>query len=893
MRYVPEISSDFQQYARQGCPEAFRRLVERYAGAVNSTARRVLGTRGYLAEDVAQGVFVMLARKAARLPEAIEPGGWLHRQAVRQSLDALRREHRRTAREDAALKLHAMNIPDRIDDGDNTEQWTALKPYVDEEIAKLGAPDRQALLLRFFEERPLSEIGTYLGLSAGAVQKRIARALESLRVRLRRRGVAVSATALAALMSGEFVHAASPALTARLVSAASASAKAAAGSGTLFPFLLLMKTNHAVLGASASVLLLGAIAYHLAAPGAGTPSAGPPEKQTASAATSANANSGGDRLAAEARAIWEATVTFPGQAAYQKALREAVYEKDPDRKFALLHAMGVRLSRAAFDREIASKNGNWADPSKWQMFSHLTADDMFAGFTEEWRKESPREALAWRFRLPMPNSIQWMEHIIRDSTRLAAAAGVDSAAWAAFMKVLPDPAMATHAAFWAGAEEGAEGFWEQALSAGVDPEFLNSMTRGKIQDDPPEDALRFLFQCPDPVERRTHLLLLSRRLSPERMLELSRNEFAQDAGAVTALRALAGDPGASFEAAAEVFRECKLRGFTEGLGSRWLERDPAAALRHAAGTRTWVLNSLMSEALQKGVVDEAFIGRSFADAPVEDRDKLYTALYQSMAGGDPAGALERIIGSEKIGDQVTAARSVLERWSFEHPADAAAWYRRLPATADRGELASTIVSGWIASEPEAALAFAKETGREISYQDLEVAAVAFGNAASLEETTAFLRQFQGREDYDFALARLAMDKFAGQPEAGIRYLKEEASGGGNRAALSMLSRMALFVTEPSEYARLALTLDLHGMEPGFVGNQAHLLIGDMVRYQQVKEAFDWTLQLPPAAAESARAWSSGNDDLRKPENLAIYENWVKAAPISGVERGKLLEAVRR
>ncbi|MES2709430.1 MAG: sigma-70 family RNA polymerase sigma factor [Verrucomicrobiota bacterium] len=892
MSRFPEPDPDFQQYAREGCPGAFRRLVERYAGAVHSAAGRVLGGRGHLAEDVAQGVFALLARKAVKLPETIEPGGWLHRQAVRQSLDALRREHRRAAREAASLDLHAMNTPDPNDGHDNAEHWAAVKPHLDQEIMKLGTADRQALMLRFFEERELAEIGARLGLSAGAVQKRIARALESLRVRLRRRGVAVSATALAALMSGEFVHAASSALTARLVSAASASAKAAAGSGALFSFLLLMKTKHAVLG-TAVVLLLGGIAYHLAAPGTGTPSAGTPGKQTASSSPAIAANSGEDRLAAEARAIWEATVTFPGQAAYQKALREAVYEKDPDRKFALLHAMGVRLSRAAFDREIASRKGKWADPTKWQMLSRLTAEDMFIGFTEEWRKESPREALAWRFRLPMPNSIQWMEYILRDTTRSAAATGVDSAAWAAFMKVFPDPAMATHAAFWAKAEEGAGGFWEQALSAGVDPEFLNSMTRGKIQDDPPEDALRFLLRCPDPAERRRHLLLLSRRLSPERMLELSRNEFAQDAGAVTALRALAGDPGASFEEAAEVFRECKLRGFTEGLGSRWLERDPAAALRHAAGTRTLLLNSLMSEALQKGVVDEAFIGRSFADAPVEDRDKLYTALYQSMAGGDPAGALERIISSEKIGDQVTAARSVLEKWSFEHPADAAAWYRRLPATADRSELASTIVSGWIASEPEAALAFAKETGREISHQDLEVAAVAFGNAASLEETTAFLRQFRGREDYDFALARLAMDKFAGQPEAGIRYLKEEASGGGNRAALSMLSRMALFVTEPAEYARLALTLDLGGMEPDFVGNQAHLIIGDMVRYQQLKEAFDWTLQLPPAAGESARAWASGSSDLRKPENLSLYQDWVKAAPIREEERAKLLEAVRK
>lgn len=253
---MPSIDQDLHDYAKLGAPEAFRRIVDRYVSAVHSAALRVLWQRQPLAEEVTQEVFVLLARKASALPSSIELGGWLHRQAVRLSLNALRSERRRAAREATALELHTMNTP-----ADESHRWAEVMPHVDAEMLKLSAADQQALALRFFDGRELSDIASALGISAGAVQKRIARALEALRVRLQRRGVVLSATALGALMSTEFVQASLAPVAATIATHALA-ATTTATSSALISTILAVKMKLAL--AVGAVLLVSAVGYDLA-----------------------------------------------------------------------------------------------------------------------------------------------------------------------------------------------------------------------------------------------------------------------------------------------------------------------------------------------------------------------------------------------------------------------------------------------------------------------------------------------------------------------------------------------------------------------------------------------------------------------------------------------------
>ena len=75
------------EYVQTGSDAAFRELVIRYVDLVYSTALRLVGGDKHRAEDVAQTVFVNLARVARTLPKEVKLGGWLHRDPGRRRMD--------------------------------------------------------------------------------------------------------------------------------------------------------------------------------------------------------------------------------------------------------------------------------------------------------------------------------------------------------------------------------------------------------------------------------------------------------------------------------------------------------------------------------------------------------------------------------------------------------------------------------------------------------------------------------------------------------------------------------------------------------------------------------------------------------------------------------------
>ncbi len=253
----PLPDPDFAAYAERGCAQAFRRMVDRYLPMVHSAAARVLGSRAHLAADVAQAVFVLLARRAALLPGDMIVGAWLHRQTVRAALNTLRSENRRAAREASAAYLHAMHHHADHSDHDVDALWLDLQPHVDRAMLRLSATDREALTLRFLETKNLREVGESLGLSTDAAQKRVERALEKLRRHLAPHTArALSATVLAACMAARSVEAAPAHLAARISGGALASVPTASLLTTLFA--LMTQTKALSLGALAGLISAGA-----------------------------------------------------------------------------------------------------------------------------------------------------------------------------------------------------------------------------------------------------------------------------------------------------------------------------------------------------------------------------------------------------------------------------------------------------------------------------------------------------------------------------------------------------------------------------------------------------------------------------------------------------------
>lgn len=209
-----------QDYVRTNSQEAFKALVTRHLNLVYSAAHRQVRS-SQLAEDVAQSVFLDLARHAARLRPDQPLTAWLFLVTRRTAVDVVRRESRRQAREQFAAEIAALKTP--------SPTWPQVKEVVDEAMESLSDAERSAVLLRFFENRSLREVGETLGVSEDTAQKRVSRALERLRRLLLRRGVAVSAAGLAADLSAHGVQAAPATLAASVTATAPLSALATGG----------------------------------------------------------------------------------------------------------------------------------------------------------------------------------------------------------------------------------------------------------------------------------------------------------------------------------------------------------------------------------------------------------------------------------------------------------------------------------------------------------------------------------------------------------------------------------------------------------------------------------------------------------------------------------------
>lgn len=364
-------------FARTASPEAFRRLVEQHLPAVHSAARRVLGANGNQAEDVAQLVFLRLAKKGRSLPESIVLGAWLHRQTVRLALNVLRSEARRLAREQRAAEMQSMERSPTSPD----PAWQDLVPHIDRAILKLPEKDRVAIALRFGERRRMREVAERLCVSTAAAEKRVGRALEKLRGILIRRGVALSGIAVVgAMLSQHCVQAAPASLAGSILEGSAAAIESAAAPGIISTITAMTFVKSLGAGALAGLMLAGALAVWASAHPDDSASASsvPQGERTKSARLNALARPSGS-------GAWSVPKPGPSAEVVFGQLRDLLDEPDNERTRLKMRGLLLQLAPGQFPSLLKLVEGEITKDSELRR--------VLPEFAKAWATVDPTEAI--------------------------------------------------------------------------------------------------------------------------------------------------------------------------------------------------------------------------------------------------------------------------------------------------------------------------------------------------------------------------------------------------------------------------------------------------------------------------------------------------------------------
>jgi RNA polymerase sigma factor (sigma-70 family) len=200
-------------------------LVRRHGPMVWGVCRRALANDPD-AEDAFQATFLVLVRKAACVAPREMVANWLYGVACQTALKARATAARRRARERQVEVMPEPEAPER-------DLGRDLRPLLDQELSRLPDKYRAAVVLCDVAGKSRKEAAQELGVAEGTVASRLARARAMLAKRLTRRGVAVSAAALAALP--EYTAASVPpsVLASSIKAAALAAAGQAAAAGVI------------------------------------------------------------------------------------------------------------------------------------------------------------------------------------------------------------------------------------------------------------------------------------------------------------------------------------------------------------------------------------------------------------------------------------------------------------------------------------------------------------------------------------------------------------------------------------------------------------------------------------------------------------------------------------
>ncbi len=322
----PEIH--LLRYREHGEDRHFARFVTERTDLVWSVALRKLGGCRALAEEVVQTVFADVVGRLHSLDLSKPLTAWLVRHTQLKAAELARKERRRSRREERYGEDWRAEAEDKAPADSGTEAARLL----DQLLLTMSAQDRQAVLLRYYEKRPLEEVADCMGSTPEAVRKRISRALDAVRLKLGKLGITSSTALLSTTLVGCTVQAA-PAGTAASA-AGYGLAHGASAAGWLQDFFTTIRHGFRVSHVAAALAGGAAVAatvplWHQPAPPAPAPALVSSAPKAAPAARpSAPAGSGvipiSTKAGSRAAASPKPAMGFPGMMGADTARRELV-----------------------------------------------------------------------------------------------------------------------------------------------------------------------------------------------------------------------------------------------------------------------------------------------------------------------------------------------------------------------------------------------------------------------------------------------------------------------------------------------------------------------------------------------------------------------------------------
>ena len=180
---MEENELELVEQVRAGNTDAFREIVERHSSRLFKVAHRLTGSEAN-ADDVVQETMLRAYRNIHRFDARSQVGTWLYRIAVNCSMDLMRRESRRTAREISEAKVELASLATSEPRPDRLAESGELGDLVGNVLGELSTTERTAFVLRHFEGYTSVEIGQLLGMRPGATRNAVFRAIRKLRAAL-------------------------------------------------------------------------------------------------------------------------------------------------------------------------------------------------------------------------------------------------------------------------------------------------------------------------------------------------------------------------------------------------------------------------------------------------------------------------------------------------------------------------------------------------------------------------------------------------------------------------------------------------------------------------------------------------------------------------------------